>query len=123
MAKIIFTKDSETFTFSCDRVFPVKDSAQVNVAVDYSEGKQLYAYNKGVEEKFFNLVFQRLNATDYANFEEWLTDIAVGPTNTFTFTDEDSVDHTVRLLDTENPLQEISPGGFYSGTIRLREEI
>lgn len=41
----------------------------------------------------------------------------------FTFTDEDGVDHTVRLMDTKNPLQQTKNGSFYEGTITLREEI
>jgi hypothetical protein len=126
MNKIIFTKGASTFTFSKGRDFPIHDPAQVNVPVDYSDGKQLYAYNKGVAEKFWNLVFKKLSATDYSNFETWLLTTVVGPASTFTLTDEAGVTHTVRLMDTQNPLAadgEDSTGFLYSGTIRLREEI
>ena len=122
MPNIIFTKGADNFTFSKGRAFPLDDPEQVNVAVDYSDGGQLYAYDKGIEERFFNLVFERLIQTDFDNFSEWLTDIAVGPKNTFTYTDEASANHTVRLLNTRNPFKGVA-SGLYSGTILLRKEI
>jgi len=122
MAKMKFTKGANTFTFVDGRNYPVNDQAQVNVVVDYSEGKQLYAYDKGVEETFIYLDLVRICQTDYDNFTEWFTDIAVGPLNTFTFADEDEVGHTVRITDTKNPLKEVG-SGQYSGLVTLREEI
>ena|SRR5450759_3838715 len=126
MPKIIFTKGGDNFQFSKGRSFPIADPAQVNVPTDMTDGGQMYAYNKGIAEKLINLVYEKLSQTDYDNFDEWLTDIAVGPTNTFTLTDEASANHTVRLLDTKNPLEAVSEdatGWLYSGTIQLREEI
>jgi len=122
MPNIKFTKGGDDFTFSKGRSYPLDDPSQVNVPVGYSEGGQLYAYDKGIEEQFFNLVFERIPQADYENFEEWLTDIAVGPKNTFTYTDEDGNNHTVRLMDTKNPLKGVA-AEMFSGTIELREEI
>lgn len=122
MPEIIFTKNADTFTFSKGRSFPLDDPVKVNVPVDYSDGGQLYAYDKGICEQFYNLIFDRLIQTDFDNFENWLENIAVGPKNTFVFTDEAGADHTVRLLDSKNPLKS-QVSGFYSGTITLREEI
>jgi len=122
MPNIIFTKNADSFSFSKGRSYPLDDPAQVNVPVDYSDGGQLYAYDKGIQEQFHNLVFDRLSETDFDNFDNWLTTIAVGPKNTFTYTDEAGVDHTVRLLDKKNPLKSMV-SGLYSGTIQLREEI
>lgn len=122
MPNIIFTKGVDSLTFSKGRSFPLNDPAQVNVPVDYSDGGQLYAYDKGIEEQFFNIVFDRIGQTDFNNFHTWLTDVAVGPKNTFTYTDEDGAGHTVRLMDTKNPLKGVA-SGMYSGTILLRKEI
>ena len=122
MPNIVFTKGVDTFTFSKGRSYPLDDPVQVNVVTDMSEGGQMYAYDKGVTERFFNLVFERIPQADYANFADWLENHAVGPLNTFTYTDEDGATHTVRLLDTRNPLREVA-SGLFSGTIRLREEI
>ena len=122
MSYIIFTKGEDTFTFSKGREYPVHDPIHVNVVVDYSDGGQLYAYDKGIEEQFYNLNFSGLSRTDYDNVEDWLQNIAVGPKNTFTYTDEDGDNHTVRLLDTKNPLQETA-SGLFSGELHLRKEI
>ena len=122
MANIIFTKGVETFTFSKGREYPVHDPVNVNVVTDYSEGGKAYCYDKGIAEQFFHICFRNLPQADYDNYEDWLENIAVGPKNTFTYTDEDSVAHTVRLMDKENPLQRSSHNS-YDGTISLRKEI
>jgi hypothetical protein len=122
MPNIVFTKGANTFTFSKGRVYPLDDPRQVNVPTGMSEGGQLYAYNKGVVEQFINLVFERILQADFVNVDNWLVNRAVGPLNTFTYTDEDGVANTVRLLDTKNPLREVATG-LFSGTIRLRKEI
>ncbi len=122
MPNIVFTKGGDTFTFSKGRSYPLDDPATVNVVVEYSEGRQLYAYDKGVIEQEFNLNFERLSQADYDNFDDWLQNVAVGPKNTFTYTDEDGSTHTVRLMATKNPLQEVA-NGLFSGVITLREEI
>jgi len=122
MSYITFTKGVSTFSFSKGRSYPLDDPVQVNVPVDYSEGGQLYAYDKGIQEQFFNLVFERIPQSDFDNVETWLKTTVVGPKSTFTYTDEDSNNHTVRLMDTKNPLKRVADG-LYSGTIQLREEL
>ena len=122
MSNMIFTKGASTFTWSGGRQWPISDPVKVNVVVDYSDGRQLYAYNKGVEEQFFNLDFVRVTDTDHSNYLNWLRNVAVGPLNTFTFTDENSTEHTVRLMDTEDTLEEVDPGQW-SGRVKLRKEI
>lgn len=122
MPNIVFTKGVDTFTFSKGREYPLDDPVQVNVVTDLSAGGQMYAYDKGIAERFFNLSFRGLPQTDFDNLENWLVNIAVGPKNTFVYTDEDSTDHTVRLLDVRNPLKATSHEAF-AGTIRLRKEI
>jgi hypothetical protein len=122
MANIIFTLGADDFTFTRGRSYPVDDPAEVSVVTDLSEGMQMYAYNKGVELQFFNLFFEKLDSTDNSNVGTWLTDKAVGPKNTFTYTDEDGNSHTVRLLNVSNPLKEMSHNN-YAGTIRLRKEV
>jgi len=122
MANMKFTKGEDTFTFVDGRKYPINDQAQVNVVVDYSEGKQLYAYDKGVQETFIYLDLDRICQTDHDNLKDWFQNVCVGPKNTFVFTDEDVADHTVRWIDKKYPLKEVSSGRF-SGLITLREEI
>ena len=122
MANVTFTKGGDSFSFSKGRSYPLDDPAAVSVVVDYSEGEQLYAYDKGIEVQYFNLVYERVPKADYDNLEDWIINIVVGPASTFTYTDEDEVEHTVRILDTQNPLKEVAHE-LYSGTIKLREEL
>jgi hypothetical protein len=122
MPNIIFTKGSYTFTFSKGRSYPIDDPVEVSVITDLSEGMQMYAYDKGVQVQLFNLTFEKLSNTDFSNFETWLKERAIGPKNTFTYTDESENSHTVRLLNLSNPLKEISHNNC-RGTINLRKEI
>ena len=121
MPNIIFTKGAETFTFSRGRAYPVDDPEEVSVVTDLSEELQLYAYEKGIIILHHNIYFNNLSQSDYDNLNNWLLNIAIGPKNTFVYTDEDGDDHTVRLINTEDPLKEISYDNF-EGTIELREE-
>lgn len=122
MPKPVFTKDASTFTWSVYPLYPEDNPDQVNVVVDYSEGGQLYAYDKGIAEQFFYLFFNNASQTDYTAFKNWLLNVVVGPKNTFTYTDRAGTGHTVRLLDTRNPLRKVRQGCF-AGTVALRKEI
>lgn len=122
MANVIWTRLGDTFTFSKGRVYPLDDPAGVNVPVDYSAGGKLYAYDKGIKEKFFNLEYDGLSQTDYDHVENWLLNVVIGPRRTFIYTDESGVQYTVRWLDTRNPLRR-TRDGMYAGTLSLRKEI
>ena len=122
MAQMKFTKGGDTFTFVDGRRYPISDPIQVNVVTDYSEGKQLYAYNKGVTEQYFYLDLDRISQADRDNTVDWMENISVGPLNTFTFTDEDGTDHTVRMMTDKDPFKEVS-SGLFSGMVTLRKEI
>jgi len=122
MSNPTFILGANTFTFSRGRTNPVDDPRKVNVVADYTEGGQLYAYDKGIVEKFFFLTFDGLTIEDYENFDNWLVNIAVGPKNLFIYSDADEINHVVRLLDTQNPLRGTT-AGVYSGTITLRQEM
>jgi len=122
MSKVIFTSGATSWTASCFRVFPVSDGITVNVPTEQSEGGQMYAYDKGVAEQVFELVFEKLNAADDAALRSFHSTVAVGPKNAFTFTDEAGADHTVRWLDLRYPIRQ-SAQNFFSGTIQLREEL
>ena len=118
---LTFTKDANTMSFD-GRALPVHDPKTVNVVTAYSEGRKLYAYDKSITEQTFTLDITQATQTEFDNFETWHETIAVGPLNTFTFTDEDSNAYTVRLMNLANPLKEVS-NGRYAGTIVLRKEI
>lgn len=122
MSKVKFTRGPTIWTANCDLDFGSGSPLKVGVVTGYSDGNQLYAYDKGPSEEFFELVFKKLDDVvepDLADFHE--TE-AVGPLNTFTYTDQDEVDHTVRWLDVKYPIRQ-TDHNRHSGTIRLRKEI
>jgi hypothetical protein len=122
MANIRFTLGATSFAFESGPDYPINRPHKLNVVVAYSEGRKLYAYDKGIEERYFYLSLVNVSQNDFDNFTSFFRSAAVGPKNSFTFTDEDSVAHTVRIMDLENPLQETAPNVF-SGTVTLREEV
>lgn len=122
MAKIIFTLGATVWTANCDRALPVGDPAKVGVVLDYSAGGQAYAYDKGIVEQFFDLVFDKLITAKDTELRTFHETIAVGPLNTFIYTDPDGNEHSVRWLDVSYPLKQTN-ATHHSGTIRLRKEI
>ncbi len=122
MSNLKFTKGANTFTFIDGREFPIEPAPTVNVVTGYSDGRQLYAYDKGIIEYDFYLVFDRIPQADHDNALNWHTNIAVGPKNAFVFTDEAGTDHTVKWMDLRFPLKEIGHGQ-YTGTLHLRKEV
>jgi len=122
MALMVFTKGGSNFTFQCGRVYPIKDPVEVSVVTAESEGRQMYAYSKGVTVQYFVLEFKNASKTDRDNVVDWLENTAVGPLNTFTFTDEDSNTHTVRMMDKKDPFREVDKD-LFTGKVLLREEI
>lgn len=122
MSEILFTSGANSWSPGCKRVRPVGDPLKVAVVVGYSEGNQLYAYDKGVDEQFFDLTFERVSDAQDALLRTWHSTIARAMLNTFTVTDEAGVAHTVRWLDEQYPLQNYGPD-LNRGTLRLRKEI
>lgn len=122
MAKIIFTKDSESFTFIKGRSAPITDALKLNVVTDMTDGGVMYAYDKGIGEQFFDLSFRGMKDIDITNVLDWFTNVSVGAKNEFVFTDEEEVEHTVRWVD-EIFAFVLEEDGTWTGTIRLREEV
>ena len=121
MAFIIWTSGVNTFIFSKHRTFPKKEPIETFIATGMTEGGQTYAYNKGITIQHIYLTFEDASPEDYANVTTWLQTICIGPLNTFTYTNENSVNYTVRCMDNINPLEE-SGNQAYSGTIHLQVE-
>jgi len=119
--KIRFTYGATVWTASCFREYPVHDPDEANVVVDYTDGNQAYAYDKGPVVRHFSLVFDKLSAADAAALRSFYLDVR-GPLRVFTYTDESGVDHQVRWMDLRYPISQRKHGHF-GGTITLREEV
>lgn len=119
---LVFTKGATVVTLTAGRRFPIGDTHEVNVVVDYAEGRQAYCYDKGVTEYLFLLDFHNMDAVDYAALQSFHATTVTGPKETFVFTDESATDHTVRWMDVRFPLQETSLN-LYGGMITLRKEV
>lgn len=122
MSELLFTSGAATWSPGCKRSRPVGDPLRVGVVIGYSEGNQLYAYDKAGDEQFFTLTFERITDAKDAQLRTWHSTTARGPLNTFTLTDEDGSTHTVRWMDEEYPLSNYGPD-LNRGTLRLRKEI
>lgn len=123
MSNIIFNLGGSVCTIAsgATTVYPVDNPVQVNVVLGYSEGKYVYAYNKGIKEKFYNVILEALTDSDDASLLHFFGYVCYGPAYPFTYTDEDGNSHTVRWMDKIYPIREVS-AGRHSGTIALREE-
>jgi hypothetical protein len=123
VAKIIFSDGGANLRqLDAIRNRPVGNPLEVGVVIDYSDGGQLYAYDKGVDVRWLDLQLVKVSDADDAFLRDFHATVVRGPLNTFTFTDEDGHEHTARWLDTRYPLQEIAKG-VHAGTMRLRIEI
>ena len=122
MGAMVFTKDAAVVTLASGRRYPINDPPAHNVVVAYSEGRQAYCYDKGVTEQFFYLDFHNMDSVDHDALKSFWQTTVVGPKETFTFTDAGGTGHTVRWMDVQWPLKQVSMG-LYSGMITLRKEI
>ena len=69
---------------------------------DLSDGGEAYVYTKGPEEQIRRLYWPNLPATDHNNYMSFVRNVAVGGSNTFTFTDYDGQTYTARIWNAEN---------------------
>lgn len=85
-----------------------------------SDGGTFYSYNKGVLEEFIELKWKSLPLADWLNLDHFLRNSAVGSNNTFTYTDQDGVAHSVRLESTAVDFREVRYQR-YAGSLILRK--
>jgi hypothetical protein len=118
-----FSKDGlTTIQFSKGHLYPVRAPEQYRQLTAQSDAGVLRIATLSPPEQTFVLKFERLTATDVAALKAWLRDEAIrGRTSTFTFTDVDGTEYTVRWWDTALDAQQTS-FGLYSVTITLRNE-
>ncbi len=99
---------------------------------DYSDGGELYIYNKGLVEDIFILVFKKMTEADYSNMTGFFKNVIQGAGYSFTYYDENGTAHTVRLMDDAIDFKieghgDINESGswvplYRAGSITLRKE-
>ena len=83
--RILSDSSWRQFSFSKGREYPIHDPHKVHVPIAFSEGGQLYAYDKGIKEHTFNLEMDRISQGDYDNFSDFFLNVVVGPKHIFLF--------------------------------------
>lgn len=118
MPNPIFTLGADTFTFSKGINYPVQAPREQIQAIDRTAAGTLEVETLGAIIKRLTISFSNLPAADYSAARNWFDSIAQGAANSFTYTDMESIDHTVRWINQFN-FTETKAG--YNGTIELEE--
>ncbi len=121
MANPKFTKGENELIFSRGLQYPVHRISERIQTQDRNGVGSLVVEDLGYVIKKFSLSFKDLPLADYTALDTWYNETAVGAANTFTYTDHDSVDYTVRWVSGSFDF----PETFYqqySGTIELEVE-
>ena len=99
----------------------LSDPTQINQPEARTDGTTRYLYDKGTDNEF-DLPFERLTRTDYDALKTFLAHATVNwKMTTFTYTDQDSTTHTVRLVNDRLQFAQVA-FDQYSGSIQLRKE-
>lgn len=118
---ITFTKDATSVVFSKGLRYPFSAPLRFIQPEEVSDGGVRYVYDKGPIEDEFDVPFERLPKADYDDLRSFFRTTIPGKLDTFTYTDQESQTHTVRLVDEEIDFPEVA-FHLFSGRLRLRKE-
>jgi len=126
-AEPIFTKTGTTgspLTIEKGRFLPVSDPFRPRQLRGVAGGGQTKVADLGTADHFFEIRINRVSETNRNAIITFLQHANVNyAQNTFTFTDEDSVAHTVRYWNSAGLDFPRSRGNLYNITITLKVEI
>jgi len=121
-----FTKLGNAYsvlTFEKARFVPINEPIIPNQVLDVSGGNQAKVTDLGGNEKFYYIIINRVSETQHDNLLGFLADSTVNyRENSFTFTDENSSDYTVRLWQQEIDIPKVK-GGLYNINLIVRVEV
>jgi hypothetical protein len=117
---IRFELDTDFLQFSKDMSAPVLKPIEKIQVTDRSAGGKLHVENLGPDINSRPLVFDSMPIADYIALEDWFAITANGAMNSFTYIDEETVSHTVKILD---KVLNFKDGGFGYVTGQLLLEI
>lgn len=102
-------------------VFPHVRTFQRDQVEGKTDSGKFYVYDKGGERRVFDLAMVLAQA-DKDELDTFIRSTSVYAKNTFTYYDEDGLNHTVRLIGADLQGRETSPGKVEIG-LSLREEL
>ncbi len=127
MAKPQFTKSGNSYTpfiFEKARFLPANQPITPRQIISVAGGGRVKVTDLGDPDEFFEIRINRVSKTNRDNLLGFIQDATVNYSlYTFTFIDEDSVSHTVRLWDTDGLDFPKVRGGLYNISLTLRKEI
>lgn len=116
---VTFTLGGSVLTLTSGLKFPIRSPLEALQATDRTAAGTLQVETFGAKRQRFELRFRNQPAAEYASLKSWFDTIANGAANSFTYTDPDAADHTVRLITNPFDFEETVAG--YNGTLLLEE--
>lgn len=119
MANPQFSLGANVLAFTTGLKYPVRSPIEALQATDRTAAGTLQVETFGIKRQRFEMRFRNMPAADYAALQTWFDTICDGAGETFTYTDSDSVAHTVRLIT--NPLDFSEGVTGFEGVLMLEE--
>jgi len=112
------------FTFEKGRTMPVKEPINPNQTIGKAVGGAVKVANHGTAEQLREIEIKNVSETNRNNLIGFIQDSTVNYSlNTFTFVDEDSTSHTVRLWNAKKLIFPQTKGGLFKIKLTVRDEI
>lgn len=121
MTIIKFTLDSNELQFTVNPSYPlIKDIEKIQ-STDRTASGKFKAETYNVTLRRFPLTWTNLPPADYSALVTWFDSVADGAANSFTYTDPDNVDYTVRII-TKTLSFSRNANNYFSGSITMEEQ-
>ena len=113
-----------TFTFAKSRALPLNEPINPAQNIGLAGGGQVKVANLGTAEQLRQVVVSNVSKTNRDNLLSLIQHANVNYSqNSFTFVDENSASHTVRLWNAQGLDFPQKKGGLYDIKLTLRDEI
>ena len=112
MALIKFTSGATVVTFEVNPDVPAEFPLESGQVATETPGGDIYVYKKGPERQRWFLNIPYVSASKYTELRNFIRDTIDYMRNTFTYTDADSTEHTVRLASPDVGWQQDIRGNY-----------
>lgn len=118
---IKFTLGASELNFTVNPSYPLTTEIEKIQSVDRTASGNIRGENYGVTLRRFPLNWNNMPPSDYSALETWFDSTADGIANSFTYTDINGTNYTVRFT-TKTLSFALNSTGNYTGGITLEEE-